>query len=233
MGELQLPNASESAAAETSAADARGPDDTERMLGRVIAVGLPLATITGALVAGFVASLGSAVLVLASGALLGTIALLWTSVRTLSGDAPLPSDLETLAARRPGTSELGERKGRVLRALKDLESEHAIGKIDDADYHAFVARYREDAKTVMREMDQEIEPARAEAERMALEYLGRRGLAAKGGVSGAGDATSAQPGLRRACPACGTSNEPDASFCKKCGAGISRAKGTKSGHAGA
>ena len=35
----------------------------------------------------------------------------------------------------------------MLRALKDLESEHAIGKIDDADYASFVARYRDEAKT--------------------------------------------------------------------------------------
>src|SRR5580693_9417163 len=76
----------------------RREEDAERMLGRVVARGLPAACLTAALIVGFVASVPSALLVVASGALLGSIALLWASVRTLSGDAPLPVDLELLAA---------------------------------------------------------------------------------------------------------------------------------------
>jgi hypothetical protein len=75
----------------------------------------------GALAVGIVESVGSALLVQASGTLLGCIALLWASVRTLTGDAPLPVDLEALAARRHGVDDLGEQKTRVLRALKDLD----------------------------------------------------------------------------------------------------------------
>src|SRR5258708_2670195 len=108
---------------------ADGAHDAERLLGRVVASALPVAPVAGAIAVGSAASLGSALIVLASGALLGAIALLWTSVRTLGGDAPLPSALEVLAASPVENAELAERKGRVLRALKDLESEHAIGKI--------------------------------------------------------------------------------------------------------
>jgi hypothetical protein len=196
----------------------QGSDDAERSLGRAVAAGLPVATVLGAIAAGVIASLGSAVIVLACGALLGAIALLWTSVRTLSGDAPLPADMEALVGAPAGASELSEKKGRVLRALKDLESEHAIGKIDDVDYQAIAARYREDAKAVMREMDRELDPTRAEAERIAAEYLARRGLAerpkeaAREGVARPEEADG-----RRACPACSASNEPDAAFCKACG----------------
>jgi hypothetical protein len=212
---------------EPPAAERRGSDDAERALGRVVAMGLPIATLLGAVVAGVVASLGSAVIVLASGALLGAIALLWTSVRTLSGDAPLPADLEAVAATSTATSELGEKKGRVLRALKDLESEHAIGKIDDADYQSIAARYREDAKAVMREMDRELEPARAEAERIAAAYLARHGAA--GSKQGAKE--PAEAGARRVCPACSASNEDDAAFCKACGAAMRGASEQRSEHA--
>ena len=105
-------------AAAAAPAHASEGDDAERKLGRIVAVGLPTLAILSAIVVGFVASVGSGLLVLASGALIGTIALLWASVRTLSGDAPLPADLEALAAQNRDIDALGEDKRRVLRALK-------------------------------------------------------------------------------------------------------------------
>ena len=60
----------------TRAADG---DEAERFLGRVVALGLPVVCVVAAIIVGFVASVGSALLVVASGALLGTIALLWRS----------------------------------------------------------------------------------------------------------------------------------------------------------
>jgi len=192
-------------------------DEAERSLGRVVAIGLPAVTVVGAIATALAAGLGSGLLVLASGGLLGTIALLWASVRTLSGDAPLQTGFQTVAARRHGVDPLGEEKRRVLRALKDLEADHAVGKIDDADYEALVARYREDAKAVMREMDREIGPLRAEAERLAREYLGKRGLVE--GKEPAADEPNDEPD-RASCAKCGTSNELDAAFCKKCGAAM-------------
>ncbi|HEX8792648.1 MAG TPA: zinc ribbon domain-containing protein [Polyangiaceae bacterium] len=174
-------------------------------------------TVVAAIATGLAAGLGSGLLVLASGALLGTIALLWASVRTLSGDAPLQTGFQAVAARRHGVDALGEEKRRVLRALKDLEAEHALGKIDDADYETLVARYRADAKAVMREMDREVGPLRAEAERLAREYLDKRGL---GDGQEAAPAEPKETPDRAACPKCGTSNEADAAFCKKCGAAM-------------
>jgi ribosomal protein L40E len=201
-----------------------GSDEAERSLGRAVAIGLPAITVLGAIAVGVAAGLGSGLLVLASGGLLGTIALLWASVRTLSGDAPLQTGFQTVVARRHGVDALGEEKRRVLRALKDLEVEHALGKIDDADYEALVARYRADAKAVMREMDREIGPLRTEAERIAREYLGKRGLvdgeAAAPTEATAGQAESKTAPDRAACAKCGASNESDAAFCKKCGAAM-------------
>ena len=196
-------------------------DDAERSLGRAVAYGLPMVAALGALVTGSLAGLGSGLLVLASGALLGTIALLWASVRTLSGDAPLQEGFETVGSRHHGVDALAEEKRRVLRQLKDLETEHALGKIDDADYETLVARYRADAKTVMREMDREIGPLRAEAERIARDYLATKGLAE--GAAAAIPAGQAQSS-RAACSKCGTSNEADATFCKKCGTSMKAAE---------
>ena len=155
------------------------PDDAaeaERRLARYAAYGIPAATVGTAIVVGFVMSLGPAILVLAAGTLLGVIALLWASLRTLSGEAPLPLELEAMAVRSRKVDDLGERKRRVLRALKDLELEHSVGKIDDKDYASLGDRFRGEAKDLMREMDGQIDPLRDEAERIAKKYLAKRGL---------------------------------------------------------
>jgi hypothetical protein len=205
-------------------------DDAERSLARVVAVALPVVCVAAAVAAGVLGSVGSALLVLASGALVGAIGLIWASVRTLSGDAALPVDLEALALRGHEVDPLAEEKRRVLRALKDVENEHALGKIDDADYEIFVQRYREEAKAVLRQMDERVAPLRGEAERVAQEYLRRRGLAsepsaATGTSTDKAAKTLAEPGApsrRRACATCATSNEADATFCKSCGAAMGK-----------
>jgi hypothetical protein len=212
----------------------REGDEAERSLGRLVVIGLPAACVVAAIAVGVTASVGSALLIVAAGALLGTIALLWASVRTLSGDAPLPAGFEALAVEQHGVDVLAEEKRRVLRQLKDLEAEHALGKIDDADFQAVAAKYREEAKAVMRQMDLEVAPLREEAERIAREYLAKRGVLVDepsgqestsdspvDGIDGAPQRDEKSP--RLACKSCGTSNEPDAAFCKKCGGPVNAA----------
>ena len=217
------------------APNADAPERTERDLGRAVALGLPVVSVAGALVVGFVSSIGPAILILAAGALLGTIALFWASVRTLSGDAPLPEDLESLAARRHSVNAVGERKQTVLRALKDLEHEHFIGKIDDADYAQISSEYRDQAKGLMREMDADVEPLRARAEELARVYLKKHGVPRDATATPATpeEESTAEPSgpvletsstsRRLECEACSTSNEHDATFCKKCGASLASA----------
>jgi hypothetical protein len=204
--------------AKAAAADAEAGEAAERAVGRAVAIGLPAVTVVAAIVVGAIASVGSGLLVVASGALLGTIALLWASVRTLSGDAPLPADLEALAGRVHDVDALAEQKRRVLRALKDIESEHAIGKLDDADYEAIAQQYRQEAKALMRQMDDNVAPALAEAEKIAREYLASQGLG--GTKNGANASVTVTAPKRIECAGCRVSNEPDAAFCKKCGAGL-------------
>ncbi len=241
--------------------------DAERRLARYAAIGIPVAAIGGAIATGMLVGLGPAILVLAAGTLLATITLLWASLRTLSGDAPLPADLEAVAIRSRKVDNLGEQKRRVLRALKDLELEHSVGKIDDKDFASLGDRFRSDAKAIMREMDGQLDPFRDEAERLVKKHLDKRGLgdgvATKASTPREADTDSdladvadddgveaepvktakadappvpkpSKPGKskraakaavesspsRLACPKCDVSNEPDASFCKKCGTSL-------------
>src|SRR5581483_6717275 len=99
-------------------------------------------------------------------------------------------------------SDLQERKRRVLRALKDLEHEHSVGKIDDEDFERLSEQYRTEAKEVLRQIDEDVEPRRDKAESIVREYLEKQGTP-----------TAAVSG----CPKCGTENDEDAAFCKKCG----------------
>jgi hypothetical protein len=197
-------------------------DEAERKLARAVAWGLPAVTVVGAIAVGAIGSLGSALLVLAAGGLLGAVALLWASLRTLSGDAPLGGEGEAQTV-RPGDGDLAERKLRVMLALKDIESEHALGKIDEADYGHLVATYREEAKAVMREMDRKVDPSRGEAERVARNYLARHGF----GGNSLGEASEPSPVAkdRMTCRVCNASNEIDAAFCKSCGSAMKETRG--------
>src|SRR5277367_1873093 len=138
--------------------------DLERSLAGKASWGLPAATVAAATVVGVVFGVGPGILVLAAGALVGVIALLWASLRTLGGDAPLAEGLIEAATVREKVSDVAERKRRVLRALKDLELEHSVGKINDDDYADISGRYRDQAKGILREMDVQIEPLRPKAE---------------------------------------------------------------------
>jgi len=191
-------------------------DEAERKLGRTVAYAIPCVTIAAALVVRAATSAGPTILVLASGTLLGTVALLWASLRTLGGDAPLPEGMQAMAATTDRVTEAEERKKKTLRALKDLEHEHSVGKLDDEDYAELAAHYRAEAKAVMREIDTEIEPLREKAEAMAQKHLQKRGIVEKA-TETKPEPEPAPESNRVACPQCTTSNELDASFCKKCG----------------
>lgn len=205
----------------SAAAESENPeaiDEAERALGRAVARGLPAVSVAAAIAVGLASGVGAALLVLAAGALLGTIAFLWASLRTLSGEAALPLEIEALAARGGASTDLRERKIRAQRAIKDLESEHALGRLDDAEYDELVARYRDEAKELMRAMDRETAPERAEAERLVREFLAKR----KSTLGEASVATEGAAPARLACEGCGGSNDVDAAFCKHCGAKMKR-----------
>jgi hypothetical protein len=206
----------------TGASPRAQDDDAERGLARLFAAGVPAGGAIAAIVVGRIAGLGPAVLVLAGTALIGTIGFFWASLRTLSGDAPLPEGVAShaLVARALAP----EKKREALRALKDLELEHSVGKIDDADYAEMSGRYRATAKALMRELDVGLAPQRERAEKLVASYLAKRDVGAATPEETLPTAESRTKALepaedpRKVCPKCAVSNEPDAAFCKKCGA---------------
>ena len=249
------------------------PNDLEKKLADYARVGVPILTVAIALTVGFVQGPASAILVLAGGALIGVIAVFWASVRTLLGETPL-SGADAYALAAPRAEE--ERKRAVLRALKDLEFERSVGKISEADYAELVARYRGEAKRLLRAIDEEAQPRHERAEALLAKRLRREGLAGPGtgatrddddrddepskpvadtednDVNDVNDvnrdrkvaasdvkaakgkkrkkaaesvaapvveaASPAPAAATRTCTECSTKNDPDAVFCKKCGA---------------
>ncbi len=84
-------------------------------------------------------------------------------------------------------------KALVLRSIKELEFDRGMGKVNDADYAEIGARLRARAMDVMREID-------------------------AAPVSAPPREKGAKAPASRACAACRTDNDPDARFCKQCGA---------------
>jgi hypothetical protein len=90
-------------------------------------------------------------------------------------------------------ADLERDKALVLRAIKDLEFDHSMGKVSDADMAEIGGRLRARAMSIIEALDT---PAPAPVRPDRVRPL-------------------PEPG---ACPSCQTSNEPDARFCKHCGA---------------
>src|SRR5215471_17278874 len=143
-----------------------------RRASRALPWALPLAAVVLSVGAGLIFDTGIALLVLACSVLLGVIAILWASVRTLTGDAPITLEEAVMLG---ATSAAEEQKRAVLQALKDLEYERSVGKVSDADYDELLRRYRAEAKRLLRAVDEDLAPLRAKANTYLAERLGRSG----------------------------------------------------------
>lgn len=139
--------------------------------------GVPLVTVAAMLIVGYFVGHAPAILVLAGGALIGVIAMFWASLRTLFGETPL-SGADAYAIGAPRAEE--EQKQAVLRALKDLEFERSVGKISEEDYQALVARYRAEAKRLLRVLDADARPRRQQVEALVSSHLRKEGLLEEG-----------------------------------------------------
>jgi ribosomal protein L40E len=201
-------------AAETEPSDAT--TDVAAQIARALSWGIPVASVGTALAVGLAYGLGTAILVLAGGLLLGIIAILWASVRTLSGDAPITLE-EAIELGAPSAAE--EQKRAVLQALKDLHYERSVGKVSDADYEVLLQRYREEAKRLLRAVDEDLAPLRAKAQAYLEQQLGRPSAATGPAATASGEAKG-----KRVCPTCMLDNDVDAVFCKKCGTNLDAAK---------
>jgi len=200
---------------------------------------LPATTLLVAVVLGSLYGVQLVVLSLAGGALILVILLVWNSVQALAGESELTfEEAYSMGAR----SAEEEQKRAVLRALKDLEYERSVGKISEEDYQEYAARYRAEAKRLIRSMDESLAEARRRVEQDLAKRLEKLGPVATESDANEDDEASAEPNQApaveaksspehagpepekptknalRECTACHTQNELDARFCKSCGA---------------
>ena len=106
---------------------------------------------------------------------------------------------------------LEREKTLVLRAIKELEFDRAMGKVAPADFQEVGGRLRARAIALMQQLDVSLPGYREE-----IEHELEKRLAALGETAPA--AGPAGAAARRMCAACGAANDLDARFCKRCGA---------------
>jgi len=136
---------------------------------------------------------------------------LWRVLDPLSR-AELPSSGQ--APRSSGRiRELEREKQLVLKAIKEIEFDYQMRKIAEVDYKDMVERYRARALRLIGELEAG-DNFRPLIERELRDRLGRAESATDAAPSAAEAAAAAAPGL---CETCGTKNDDDAQFCKKCG----------------
>ena len=165
----------------------------------------PLGVVVLAAVLGHFFGLGFGLLVVAGGTLVGSIWLLWASLQGIGGDAPITLE-EALSLGAPSAEE--EQKRAVLRALKDLEYERAVGKISDADYATLAEHYRTEAKRLLRAVDEDLGPERQRAEQILAERLAQANAA--GTPARAPRSSRKRAAASAAEPVSAGSSEPDA-----------------------
>jgi len=106
---------------------------------------------------------------------------------------------------------LEREKALTLRSIKELEFDRAMGKVSDADFLEMAGRLRVRAASLIQRLDD----GRSYREQIEQELAKRIGP-----VAGHGQG-AVVPAAER-CAGCGTANEPDARFCKQCGASLAR-----------
>jgi hypothetical protein len=98
---------------------------------------------------------------------------------------------------------LEREKTLAVRAIKELEFDHAMGKIAPDDFKDMTARLRARALRLMKQLDA------GSGYRDRIEQDLKKRLAAT--------PTPTPAPATKTCTNCGTSNDPDAKFCKSCG----------------
>ena len=104
-------------------------------------------------------------------------------------------------------------------AIKDLESDHAQGKLSDGDYQTLREKYEAKALAILQQLDQ-LEASIAVSAQSVATSNGK--CAQCGEPFGANDKLCKRCGasLGSACASCGTSVKQGAKFCARCGAPV-------------
>jgi len=126
---------------------------------------------------------------------------------------------------------LAREKALTLRSIKELEFDRAMGKLSPQDFEEMAGRLRARAIGIMKQLEEDGSPYRALIEKELAARVGTGGRATdvaryerpqESARDDVRDTRSAQLQLRGVC-ACGTQNDPDARFCKSCGAKLEAA----------
>jgi hypothetical protein len=128
---------------------------------------------------------------------------------------------------------LEREKSLVLRSIKELEFDRAMGKLSEKDFNEMSARLRGRASRLMRQLDAGTN-YRSEIEKEIARRIGSTatqplvppvqepayGANQEDTFAAADPDGLEQPIVAPACASCGTQNDPDARFCKNCGHGL-------------
>lgn len=138
----------------------------------------------------------------------------WVVFRAAQALVKEPEREEVARASGRRKKELEREKQALLKALKELEFDHEMGKISDADYQEIGGNYRARAVRVMRQLD-------LAAGDVDYRSLVERDVKAR--VSAKPEPAKEAKPSRPKCAGCATENDADAEFCKKCGKKLEQA----------
>jgi hypothetical protein len=149
-------------------------------------------------------------------ALVLVVGLLLQSARALVTEPPAVEAAQVSSRRK---KELEREKAALLKALKELEFDHEMGKVSDADFREIGGQYRARAMRVLRQLDEQGADYKSLVEKELRARLGVREKAPDPVEVAVAQqkAEPPPPSEDDLCDACGTRNDVDAVFCKKCG----------------
>jgi hypothetical protein len=150
-------------------------------------------------------------LIIFGAAAVGTAA--WRMFSPLSG-LDEPSGPQIFGGRTRAALE--REKSLVLRSIKDLEFDHAMGKVSDKDFTEMGARLRARAAGLIRQLDAGTNYRHAiDAE--IEKRVGRKMAPAAPVATDTPKPKATDTPKAKLCLSCCTPNDPDARFCKGCG----------------
>ena len=127
---------------------------------------------------------------------------------------------------------VGREKTLVLRSIKELEFDRAMGKVSEKDFHEMSGRLRARAINLMKQLDFQMPGYRDSIERELKARLKQavdnqqsmvddpHAASTESRVQGARHDFGDVSGSRLTCAECGTSSDPGARFCKSCGSAL-------------
>ena len=119
-------------------------------------------------------------------------------------------------------------KALVLRSLKELEFDRAMGKVSEKDFHEMANRLRTRAINLMKQLDIETPGYRdliereleARPKQSTVDGLQSTVESPPSTVEGQWSRADPRTGRSSTCSECGTPNDQDARFCKGCGSAL-------------